>query len=200
MIRFQNTGTDTAFTVVVTDTLAEELDMSSFQQGVASHPFTVAFEPGRVVEWRFENILLADSNTNEPASHGLVSFRIQPELPLLPGTLLENEADIFFDFNAPVRTNTSTLLASSGMGANDAQAQHAFVVFPNPASDQMTVVTNGFTAKFVRILSADGRSVQHQQATSDRVEVNIVALNAGAYIVEVVATDGTTYRQRVIVR
>ncbi|MBP6574577.1 MAG: T9SS type A sorting domain-containing protein [Flavobacteriales bacterium] len=200
VIRFQNTGTDTAFTVVVTDTLAEELDMSSFQQGVASHPFTVAFKPGRVVEWRFENILLADSNTNEPASHGLVSFRIQPELPLLPGTLLENEADIFFDFNAPVRTNTSTLLASSGMGANDAQAQHAFVVFPNPASDQMTVVTNGFTAKFVRILSADGRSVQHQQATSDRVEVNIVALNAGAYIVEVVATDGTTYRQRVIVR
>jgi uncharacterized repeat protein (TIGR01451 family) len=200
VIRFQNTGTDTAFTVVVTDTLAEELDMSSFQQGVASHPFTVAFKPGRVVEWRFENILLPDSNTNEPASHGAIGFRIQPALPLLPGTLLENEADIFFDFNTPVRTNTSVLLASSGMGTNEAQAQGTLVVFPNPANDQLTVIANGFTPRSMRIISADGRSVQYQRTTNDRVEVDIVALNAGAYIVEVVAADGTTHRQRVIVR
>lgn len=200
VIRFQNTGTDTAFTVVIVDTLAMELDQSTFQQGAASHPFTVAFKPDRVVEWTFNNILLPDSNTNEPLSHGLVSFRIRPTPPVMPGLTLANAADIFFDFNAPVRTNTSTLLASSGMGANEAKAQHAISVFPNPASDHLTVVTNGFNPKFVRILSADGRSVQHQQTTSERVEMGIVLLNAGAYIVEVVAADGTTHRQRVILR
>ncbi len=52
VIRFQNTGTDTAFTVVITDTLAAELDMASYEQGSASHPFTVSFKPDRVVEWR----------------------------------------------------------------------------------------------------------------------------------------------------
>ena len=37
-IRFQNTGTDTAFTVVVVDTLAVELDIASLELGAASHP------------------------------------------------------------------------------------------------------------------------------------------------------------------
>ncbi|HRH39374.1 MAG TPA: hypothetical protein PK760_13570, partial [Flavobacteriales bacterium] len=77
-IRFQNTGMDTAFTVVVTDTMSAALDLSTYEQGPASHPFAVEFKNGRVVEWRFANILLPDSNTNEPASHGLVSFRIKP--------------------------------------------------------------------------------------------------------------------------
>ncbi|MBL7984317.1 MAG: hypothetical protein JNM91_04930, partial [Flavobacteriales bacterium] len=77
-IRFQNTGTDTAFTVVITDTMSATLDLLGFEQGVASHPFSVSFKPGRVVEWRFEDIQLPDSNTNEAASHGLIQFRIKP--------------------------------------------------------------------------------------------------------------------------
>ena len=78
--------------MVVTDTLAQELDMTTFEPGVGSHPYTVSFKPGRAVEWRFENILLPDSNVNEPNSHGLLSFRIHPVQPTLPGTLIENIA------------------------------------------------------------------------------------------------------------
>ena len=58
-IRFQNTGTDTAFTVVITDTLSADYDMSSFQPGVCSHPCTVDFKAGRVVEWTFNEYPLA---------------------------------------------------------------------------------------------------------------------------------------------
>ncbi|MBK9629203.1 MAG: DUF11 domain-containing protein [Flavobacteriales bacterium] len=39
-LRFQNTGTDTAFNVVVTDTLPTELDPSSILIGAASHSFS----------------------------------------------------------------------------------------------------------------------------------------------------------------
>jgi uncharacterized repeat protein (TIGR01451 family) len=35
VLRFQNTGTDTAFNVVVTDTIAAELDLATFIQGAA---------------------------------------------------------------------------------------------------------------------------------------------------------------------
>ncbi|MBK7946939.1 MAG: hypothetical protein IPJ85_17265 [Flavobacteriales bacterium] len=103
-IHFQNTGTDTAFTVVVTDTLDAELDMASFQQGAASHAVAVDFLPGRVVRWTFNNILLVDSITNEPLSHGLTSFRIRLHEPVLPGITVTNAADIYFDFNPPIRT------------------------------------------------------------------------------------------------
>ncbi|MBK9629214.1 MAG: hypothetical protein IPO56_16365 [Flavobacteriales bacterium] len=39
-IRFQNTGTDTAFNVVITDTLLGTLDPGSIIMGAASHAFT----------------------------------------------------------------------------------------------------------------------------------------------------------------
>lgn len=51
--------------------------------------------------------MLPDSNVNEAASHGFTSFRVK-QVPNLPvGTLIENSAAIYFDFNAPVITNTS---------------------------------------------------------------------------------------------
>ena len=52
LIRFQNTGNDTAFTVIIVDTLSSELDMSTFQVGNSSHPFIMKVEGGR---WSIPN-------------------------------------------------------------------------------------------------------------------------------------------------
>ncbi len=106
-IRFQNTGTDTAFTVVVRDTLSPWLDALSLRPGAASHPYTWQLLGSGVLEFRFDNILLPDSSTNLAASQGYVSFHIdqKPGVPLQ--TVIENQAAIYFDFNAPVLTNTT---------------------------------------------------------------------------------------------
>ena len=40
-IRFQNTGSDTAFTVIVVDSLSSHLNPSTIQWGLSSHPYTV---------------------------------------------------------------------------------------------------------------------------------------------------------------
>jgi len=183
-IRFQNTGTDTAFTVVITDTLAAELDMSSFQQGTASHAFDVAFKPGRVAQWTFTNILLPDSNVNEPMSHGLVSFRIKPMLPLTPGTVIENIANIYFDFNEPVITEPSVLVAefSTGVGERiDDQPR----IMPNPGSDGFTAVREGAFSLFV--LDALGREVFRSATANERLRVDTAAWPSGAYLVRVAA-------------
>jgi uncharacterized repeat protein (TIGR01451 family) len=111
-IRFQNTGTDTAFNVVITDMLSATLDMTSFEQGASSHTVEVVFKQDRVVEWTFANVLLPDSNVNEPGSHGLVQFRIKPVSNIIAGTPITNIANIFFDFNPPVITEPSVLLAA----------------------------------------------------------------------------------------
>lgn len=105
-IRFQNTGTDTAFNVVVRDTLSAFLDANTFRPGAASHAYTWHLLGGGIVEFRFGNIALPDSATDLAASQGFVQFRIgqQPDLPL--ETLIENHAGIFFDFNDAVITNT----------------------------------------------------------------------------------------------
>ena len=105
LIRFQNTGTDTAFTVVLKDTIAQELDLTSIQVGTASHPFTWRIYDGNVLEFTFNNIMLPDSNVNEMESHGFVEFKISQEPDLPVGTIINNKAAIYFDYNAPIITN-----------------------------------------------------------------------------------------------
>lgn len=112
-IRFQNTGTDTAFHVVITDTLPSNLDPGSIVIGASSHTFTWELRDQGTLKFYFPNILLPDSNVNEPRSHGFASFRIKPREPVLAGTTIENTANIFFDFNPPVITAPSVLTVTS---------------------------------------------------------------------------------------
>jgi len=106
-IRFQNTGTDTAFHVIITDTLPQGLDPATLQVAAASHPFTWELKGIGVLKFRFLGILLPDSNINEPRSHGFVGFRIKVRdgYMLDPGDEVVNIANIYFDFNPPVITD-----------------------------------------------------------------------------------------------
>lgn len=108
-LRFQNTGTDTAFTVVITDTLPTNLDPATLVIGATSHAFTWTLRGARTLRFQFVNIRLPHAAVNEPGSHGFVSFRIRPVLPLAAGAQISNRANIFFDFNAPVITDPSVL-------------------------------------------------------------------------------------------
>lgn len=104
-IRFQNTGNDTAFNISIRDTLDSKLDWSSVETVNASHPYQFKVKEGKYLEWKFSNILLADSFVNEPASHGYIVYRIKPKTNLQLNDSIHNSASIYFDFNAPVKTN-----------------------------------------------------------------------------------------------
>ncbi|RDC64426.1 DUF7619 domain-containing protein [Adhaeribacter pallidiroseus] len=108
-IRFQNTGNDVAYRVVVVDTLAEDLDVSTLQVGASSHAYTLSIS-GKIqpiLTFTFDNILLPDSTHNQAGSNGFISFSIKPKLNLPEKKEIKNYADIFFDYNEPVRTNTT---------------------------------------------------------------------------------------------
>ena len=105
-IRFQNTGTDTAFTVVLRDTLSPFLDAETIQFGTSSHHYESEILENGILKFTFENIMLPDSNINLIASNGFVKFKIGLKENLIPGTVINNSAGIYFDFNAPVVTET----------------------------------------------------------------------------------------------
>ncbi len=105
-IRFQNTGTDTAFHIVVLDTLPAELDIETFQPGLSSHDYEWEILSDNILKFTFEYIMLPDSNVNETASHGFIRFDINPYESLPIGTMIKNEAAIYFDYNLPIITNT----------------------------------------------------------------------------------------------
>ena len=69
-VRFQNTGNDTAFNIVILDTISTHLDLSTLQMKVASHDYTWEIINGHTLRVNFPNIKLVDSLTNELGSHG----------------------------------------------------------------------------------------------------------------------------------
>ncbi len=106
-IRFQNTGNDTAFWVKLVDTIDMQiLDLSSIRTISGSHPYHFELIDN-VASWTFENILLPDSTTDEQGSQGYVEFLIEQLPDNENGATIENFADIYFDNNVPVRTNTT---------------------------------------------------------------------------------------------
>ena len=112
-IRFQNTGTISAIDIIVVDTLSSNLDLSTLNVIGASHSFTyeITGMDAHVLAFSFDNINLPDSTSDEPGSHGYVSFSMEPDSLIVPGTLIENTTDIYFDFNVAVRTDTAIVVA-----------------------------------------------------------------------------------------
>jgi VCBS repeat protein/type IX secretion system substrate protein len=106
LIRFQNTGNDTAITIMIRDQLDEKLDWNSLQPIASSHVMQVWIEQDGEAVFKFENIMLPDSNVNEMASHGFVKFKINMKPNLLPENIIHNTSHIYFDFNPAVITNT----------------------------------------------------------------------------------------------
>ncbi len=104
-IRFQNTGTDTAYYVMIRDTLDDDLDYRTLQPAGASHPYTLTVEDDKVLVFMFANIYLPDSGANYAASQGYASFTVKQLPGLAAGTEIRNNAAIYFDFNAPIITN-----------------------------------------------------------------------------------------------
>jgi uncharacterized repeat protein (TIGR01451 family) len=154
-IRFQNSGTDTAFTVVVRDTLDPSLDVTTFKLDAVSHPMTYEISGTGIVTFRFDNILLPDSFVNEPASHGLISYFINRKQDLAMGTRIENTAGIYFDFNLPIITNTTVnTLFDATVGIKEQQAL-LFSVSPNPSSDRSQVSFALASSQSVRLLVQD---------------------------------------------
>jgi hypothetical protein len=73
----------------------------------ASHPYRVQLDNNRIT-WTFSNINLPDSNHNKAGSQGKLTYTIRPKDVLMPGDTIFNSSSIYFDFNLPVRTNTTT--------------------------------------------------------------------------------------------
>jgi hypothetical protein len=150
-----------------------------------------------VVEWRFENILLPDSTTDEPNSHGAVGFRIRPVEPLLPGTVLANTAQIYFDFNAPIVTNTSTLVATATTALNNATAPLAWTVGPVPTTGPFAVRrTDGQALGDVEVLDPLGRHVMQYRTTESVLHMDGGAWPPGTYLVRI----GSQLRSVVVLR
>lgn len=142
-IRFQNTGTDTAFAVAIIDTLDEIFDLSTIRI-LSSNPENAnPYLKQNILKIDFPDILLPDSNTNYLGSQGYFHFRIKLKEPLQEGDLVKNQAYIIFDQQAPLATNVALNTVETISSLESAlQEITTLQVFPNPTSNIIHGKTN----------------------------------------------------------
>jgi uncharacterized repeat protein (TIGR01451 family) len=203
-IRFQNTGTDTAFYVKISDVLDAALDISTLEVLSASHPIIYSLD-GRKLIFEFNDILLPDSNRNEPASHGYVKFRIGHKSGLMHGTTVTNQANIYFDFNTPVTTNVvSNMFVSEQYlkevtTENEESIGQQLSVYPNPARGSFKLeIPQGQNFQFVEVRSLIGSLVAVRQVTS--VEMSFNDFLPGVYVIQLFGSRKIACKKIVIER
>jgi hypothetical protein len=181
LIRFQNTGNFYAENVVVVDSLdITKFDISSIQLLETSHTAKIKVQ-NNSLQFHFEGIMLQDSFTNEPASHGFVVFKIKTKDNLPVNTVVKNKAEIYFDYNLPVITKTETTTFAYPTGIENAAQNLHFQCYPNPAQNILVVETE--KANEFEIVNILGEKV-YNAFIRGKENIDISHLPKGIYVIK----------------
>lgn len=194
-INFQNIGNAPAATVTLTDEISDLLDITSLQPIAWSHDFVLSVN-GNIATFLFEDIQLLGVEQNEAESHGFVRFKIKQQPNLAPATVIENIAEIVFDNNDAIITNTAinTIITPIGIGELE---QHKLNVFPNPTAD--VVSWNNTDYRLVKVVNALGMTIVNR-SNSNQNTYNVSALPAGIYLLQFENSKGEMVRKQLVKR
>ncbi|HLG02988.1 MAG TPA: T9SS type A sorting domain-containing protein [Bacteroidia bacterium] len=198
-IHFQNLGNAPAMNVLVTDTLDPDLDLTTFHVTGSSHFVQPNIEPGNVLTFRFPNINLPDSASDPAGSQGWVSFNIESRNGLSTGTQITNTANIYFDFNPAVITNTTLNTIDIALSVNESELAGA-KVYPNPADDNLIIEFGSQTTGVYFLCDITGKQVLSGTINSSQAMLNVASLPDGLYMLIVQTENGNTAHKLVIRR
>ena len=185
-IRFENTGTYAAQNIVVKDVIdSTKFDISTLQMTDASHSCVTRINDSDAVEFIFENINLPfDDATND----GYVVFKIKTKPTLNVGDIISNAANIYFDYNFPIVTNTETstfqVLANKKFNLDN-----YISLSPNPAKDLLNITSQDFeNVKSISIYNMLGKLIQ--TTANPNKSINVSHLRTGNYIIKLITEKG----------
>jgi len=142
--------------------------------------------PG-VLKFNFTNINLADSFSNEPASHGFVTYKVKLMGNISLGTQVRNTAYIYFDFNAPIITNTVLNTLDFFTSTSFQTVNANLSVYPNPAKEELFISISNFksnTNNHIEIFNISGQKVLDQSILQNNTKVDLSGLSKGLYLLK----------------
>ncbi len=198
-IRFQNTGTADAINVRVENELDTLLDWSTFRPVASSHAMTTDRVDNNVV-FRFNEIHLPASSVDEVGSNGFITYKIKPKQTMQLGDVISNVADIYFDFNLPIVTNTVTTELVNALGVTE-NGFADLKMYPNPASDKITLQF-GETLENVAIAVYDlqGKMIVNTNVSlqGGATVFDVSKIQPGMYFVKIVSGNQSAVRKLIV--
>ena len=185
-IRFQNTGNDFAYDVVIRDTLDENLDASTFKFLSSSHSdhLLTSLEADRYLTFNFKDIFLPDSTFDLKGSQGYLSYMISPKAGLSEKTEIHNTASIYFDRNPPIVTNTTQSIMVSELTAIHQIADLKLHIFPNPVFDRLYIQAPQVLSGQIQLADYTGKLLSWQSFEGN-TELNLSLLQTGIYLLTI---------------
>ncbi len=189
-VHFQNTGTLPAVNVVVKDPFDSDWDLNGFEMIGATHPYQISVDDQMLII-SFPGIMLPDSASDPLGSIGGFSYRLKAKTTSIPGTLLLNHADIYFDFNAPVATNTTVTEVNAPESISEQAYANGFSIYPSPTNGSAYLLWHGDDAMnaSINIIDATGRIVLNKNVSAlhrDRtIDLDFSTLANGSYTLRI---------------
>ena len=203
IIRFQNTGNDTAYKIIVVDPLPQYLDPRTVHSITSSHIFDLEITDKGELVFTFNNILLPDSSRNHLGSNGFISFKIKQMKNNTPGTLILNNALIYFDYNSPVETKytiheigevPSLLYTINNRKTNVLQ------VYPNPVKSTSNIQLTLGIADFVKwnLINLQGQIVNSGNVIESKIDLFQANELKGLFILELLNSTGINTNIKIV--
>ena len=214
MVHFQNTGTYMAQNIVVVDTLDSNLNAASLRPVFESGKCQVNLTPmgtKNVVTFTFNNINLPAQATDDLRSNGMFTYTVHINPDLAVGSQIRNHASIYFDYNAPVVTNSTLNTIGTANPANVgvkpvAGAYSSFTVYPNPANSSFNAIINSNASGNATITVTDvtGKTLITKtiaiQRGAQTIPVDVSQVAPGIYFVSCTENGQIQTRKLVIMK
>ncbi|WP_298115879.1 choice-of-anchor L domain-containing protein [Flavobacterium sp.] len=200
-IRFQNEGTADAINIRIEDVLNSKIDETSVQMISASHVYDMQRTANNLI-WNFNDIYLQPMSVDEEMSKGYVTFKAKLKPGFAVGDIIPNTANIFFDTNPAIVTNTFNTEFVTTLG-NLAFESGSFMMVPNPASDfvQIYLQNNSESIKSIIIHDVLGKTIKMiDEVNSNQTKVNTSEFSKGIYMIEIINNYGLKTVKKLIIK
>ena len=198
-INFQNLGNASAIDVRIEDALDSKLDESTIQMIESSHNYTME-RTGSGLTWRFDNIQLLPAFVSEELSKGFVFFKVKPKPGYAVGDIIPNTADIYFDSNPAIVTNTFNTVFVQALSTTNFEANN-FVIFPNPTDQNLTISLQNTYEMIDSIAITDvlGKTIRNiKDVSSNQLNIDVADVLEGVYFVEIITQNNVKQVKKLI--
>ncbi|MDX5321405.1 MAG: T9SS type A sorting domain-containing protein [Bacteroidota bacterium] len=188
-IRFQNTGTDTAYRVTIVDTIDFNLMPIYFRVINTSHRALIDIKViDNVQYFTFDDILLPDSSVDFDGSQGFVTYIAGVRPNIDKGDSITNKAYIYFDYQKAIETNqvSNVIIEEESFVPAPIHVDPRFKLYPNPSNGRFTI--SNLTDDRVEAYLYDALGRQLGQYTLEGkvdLDISLPSASQGMYILRI---------------
>lgn len=185
-IRFENTGTANAENIRVENTLDVQLDENTIEMVDASEEYTMD-RTGSNLVWNFDDVQLPPSEEDTQIGHGYIVYRIKPKPGYAIGDIIPNTAEIYFDFNPAIVTNTFDTEFVTSLYVVDIE-HNTLSLYPNPVKDKLNINSKQ-NIQAVSVYNLLGQQVLEKRMDAVSGALDLSGLGSGMYLVRVISAE-----------